>query len=686
MSRSAKAFFLVIAASAVVWAQPAQPAAAATPVGDNRATAYYNFAMGRLYAGMAELEGNKNDYVAKAIEHYKEALRLNPTASVIFEELTDLYVATGRMSDAVTQAEAMLEREPGNLQARRMLGRIYTRSLGQGKQGRVNEESLRKAIEQFQKITEGDPKDTESWVMLGRLYGISNNSVESEKAYNAALKADPNSEDALTGLAMLYSDMGDNKRAVEKLKAVTDKTPNEHTLAALAGAYEQLRDYPRAADALRRALEIAPTNARLKRGLAADLLFSSQFAEALKMYQQIAAEEPRDPEPAYRMAQIYRGQRNYAEARKALDKAKRLTPDSDSVELRYEDVNLLEAEGKTAEAITALKSILDDTAKKTYTASESSNRAMFLERLGILYRGAAQYPQAVEVFRQAGALDSEGSPRISVQIVDTYRASKDLETAQKEADAAAKKFPNERMVALERANVLADRGKVDEAAAEARRQLKNGDPQDRETLLTLAQIYDKGKRYTEMAKALDEAEKLSPSTEEKEAVIFLRGAMYERQKKFDQAEAEFRKVIEANPENAGALNYLGYMLADRDVRLDEAYQLIKKALDLDPDNGAYLDSMGWVCFRQGKLPEAEGLLVRALSRMPTADPTVHEHLGDVYFKQGKTREAIAQWQTSLKEAQTAAPGDNDPEQITKVTKKLEGARVRLAQETGGKKN
>ena len=74
-----------------------------------------------------------------------------------------------------------------------------------------------------------------------------------------------------------------------------------------------------------------------------------------------------------------------------------------------------------------------------------------------------------------------------------------------------------------------------------------------------------------MGKALDEAEKLSKSNEDKEGVYFMRGAMFERMKRFDASEAEFRKVLEMNPENAGALNYLGYMLADRNVRLDEAF-------------------------------------------------------------------------------------------------------------------
>jgi len=267
-----------------------------------------------------------------------------------------------------------------------------------------------------------------------------------------------------------------------------------------------------------------------------------------------------------------------------------------------------------------------------------------------------------------------------VQVIDTYRQSNDFESALKEADAAVKKYPDERMIRVEHATVLADQGKIDAAASELRSLLK-GD-RDRDTLLALAQVYETGKKYPEMAQALDDAEKLSKTNEDKENIEFRRGAMYERQKKYEASEAAFRKVLELNPDNAGAANYLGYMLADRNVRLDEAYQLIKKALDAEPDNGAYLDSMGWVLFRQGKLDEAQDILLKALGQPQTAqDPTVHDHLGDVYFKQGKTKEAIAQWQSSLKAYQGAAQSAADPEDVAKVNRKLNDARVRLAQET-----
>jgi tetratricopeptide (TPR) repeat protein len=677
MIRSAKAFLLVVSLGGLCFAQA--PAETANALDNNKAGAYYNFAMGRLYSELAGAYTNRNDYVSKAIQHYQEALKLDPSASIIFDELTDLYIQSNRLRDAVAQAEDMLKQNPDNLDARRMLGRIYYRMAVDSQAGKINDDYLKLAIEQYQKVTAKDAKDAESWVILGRLHGFENNSVDAEKAYNAAIEADPGNEDALTGLAMLYSDLGDTRRAIEKLKAVTDKSPSERTLALLARAYRDVHDYKSAAEALQRAVALAPDDTRLTGELAEDLFLSNQLDEALHLYQQLADDDPHNPLLPLRISEIYRVKRDFAKAHESLNQAKSLDPES--LDVRIDEINLLEAEGKPNEAIASLKGLLDQTARKTYSPADAANRATLLDRFGVFYRNTGQYTQAVEAFRQIAPLEAQSAPRAAVQIIETYRLAKDFESARKEADAAVKKYPNDRMVQLTHASLLADLGKVDEAAAEVRALMKG--PDDRDLELELAQIYEKGKRYADMGPLLDQAEKLSTSDDDKAGVHFMRGAMYERMKKYDGAEAEFRKVLELDPENAGAMNYLGYMLADRDVRLEEAYQLIKKAVDLDPENGAYLDSLGWVYYRQGKLNEAEGLLVQALDHIGQ-DPTVHDHLGDVYFKLGKTKDAITQWQASLKEFQAGSQSDSDPEEITSVGKKLESARVRLAKETNQK--
>jgi len=667
--------------SGLAFSQTAAPAAPGPGVPDakssEKAAAYYNFAMGHLYSELAGAFGNRGDYTNKAIDYYRQAMKLDPSAAFLSEELTDLYIQAGRIKDAVTEAEDLLKQNPSNMDARRLLGRIYARLIGDPQEKKVNEDMLRRAIEQFQKVTEQDPKDLESWLMLGRLERVSRDSVAAEKAFKKALDQDASNEEALTGLAMVYSELGDTKNAIEMLRLVTSKNPNPRTLSALASFYERTRDFTSATDAWRQALQMDPESGRIKRALAEDELRTERFDEALKLYTEIAASDPRDAQIQLRITEIYRQKSDFPKARAAFNKAHEIDPDS--LEVRYEEVNLLEAEGRNDDAIALLRTMLSETAKKGYSESEKGSRILLIEELGRLYRNTGKYTEAVDAFRQIAQIDPEAAPRASVQVTETWRMAKDLHKAQEEAAAAVKKFPKDRMVKMSHASLLADLGKTDEAAAELRA-LLDGD-KDRDTQLAIAQVYEKGKRFSEMAQALDAAEKLSESNQDKQQVLFMRGAMLERTKQYEAAETEFRKVLDLDPNNPGALNYLGYMLADRNVRLDEAHKLVSRAVELDPQNGAYLDSLGWVYYRQNRLEEAADYLQRALQKI-AKDPTVHDHLGDVYFKQGKIREAIAQWQSSLKEYEANnSQADVDPGEMSKVSKKLEDARVRVAKES-----
>ena len=571
---------------------------------------------------------------------------------MILEELTDLYIKTNRLADAVDQAEGLLKLDPANLDARRTLAQIYVHlATGDTPNAKMDENYLHKAIDQYRKVTEQAPKDAESWSYLGRLYRASSDSVAAEKAFNSALQAEPDNEDALMGLAAVYADTGDSAKALEKLKTLTDKSPNERTLGVLAQQYESMKDFKSAAEALQRAVALDPDDEGLQKGLAEDLLEGGQFDDSLKIYKQLATDNPREPLYRLRVALLYRVKHDYPAAEKALAAAQLL--DADSVGVREEHVFLLDAEGKTGEAIAAMKSLLDALPHRNYNADDARVRARLVRHLAILYRDAKQYPAAIDAFRQYATIetDDDGQVEAAAQIVDTDLAAGDLAAAEREAQAGTKKFADNRGASCE-------------------------------LQLALAEVYEQSKHWNEMMKALDRADQFASTGREKEQAYFMRGAGLERQKQFDQSEAAFRKVLELNPKNAGALNYLGYMLADRNVRLEEAYDLIKRAVDLEPDNGAYLDSLGWVYFRQGKLDDARGLLERALERMP--DPTVRDHLGDVYLKLGKTKEAIAQWQDSLREFQKAAQQEADPEEMASVNRKLDEAQAKLAAETHAK--
>jgi len=661
----------VLALTTTAWAQDAAEKKI------DRAEAYYNFAMGHLYAEMAGAYGGRNgDYLTKAIGHYKAAIKADPTATFLSEELSDIYMQAGKTREAVIEAEEAIKNNPNDLSSRRILGRIYTRMIGDPQNKTVNEEMLKKAVEQFTKVTEKDPKDVESWLTLGRLYKLSQNSVDAEKAYKKVLAIEDGNEDALTGLALVYSDLGDTVRATELLRKVADKNPSLRTLEALSGAYEQMREYSLAAETLKKAMELRPDSPEIKRALATNLLLSEQPDAALKYFNELFTEDPKDVGALLRISQIYRQKHDFDKAWESAKKAREIDPNN--LEIRYNEVTLYEAEGKLTEAITAMKDIIGPAPRRNISPGERGNRIILLERLGVLYRQNEQPKQAVDTFRQIADLDPDSASRATAQIIDTYRQAKDLPKALEESDVAVRKYPNDRMLKMVRANVLSESGKFDQAVSELKTLLDG--KSDREIHLSLAQVYEKQKNFAEVEKSIDAAEKLSESKEEKESIYFTRGAMLEKQKRFDGAEREFRKVIEVNPNNASALNYLGYMFADRNMKLTEAHQLITKALELDPNNGAYLDSLGWVLFRMDKLADAEKNLKLAIERTGK-DPTVYDHLGDVQFKQGKVKEAIAQWQQSLKEYETAPAADRDPVEVAKVQKKLDNAKVRLAKES-----
>ncbi len=644
-----------------------------------RAEAYYHFTLGHMYEEMASAYGNRTDYVNKAIESYRLAMKEDPSATFLVEDIADLYRQSGRLREAVVEAESALKTNPNDLNARRVLARIYTQQIGDSQSNRIDEGMLRRAIDQYKQITSQDSKDIESWVMLGRLLKLTQNSGDSENAFQKALDQDPDNEDALSGLAMLYADSGDSKRASALLEKLTKKNPNPRAFALLAANYEQMHEYALAASAYRQALQLDPNRAEIKQALAQDLALSNQLDDALKLYQEVSQANPQDPQPYLRMSQIYRQQKKFDLARQTIDKAKAIDPDN--LEIRYNTVALLEAEGKIPEAITALKSILDQTAKKSYNPADKGFRASVLERLGLLYRNVEQYDQSIDAFRQLAQLDPDIAPRVEAQIIDTYRTAKQYNRAMEESDAAAKKYPDDHTLRSVRAELLSDTDKTDAAVAELKRNFDGNKDHDRETWIALAQVYEKSRNFNEMAKSLDSAEKLATSKEDKTTVLFMRGVMYERQKKMKEAESQFREVLNSDPDNASALNYLGYMLADQESRLPEAQQLIQRALDQDPNNGAYLDSLGWVYFKMNKLGEAEQQLLRSLQYI-SKDPTIHDHLGDVYLKQGKVKDAISQWQISLTQWNNSSPGDREPGEVAKVQKKLEGARVRLAKEEG----
>jgi tetratricopeptide (TPR) repeat protein len=664
-------------------AAPKKDAAPAPPAQKvDQAAAYYHFSLAHMYEEMMAMYG-RSEYATKAIEEYRLAIENDPSSEYLNASLAELYAKTGRIRDAVTEAQDIIKRDPDNLEAHKLLGRIYLRSLGDLQPGTQSREVLTLAIEQYQALARIDAKDPDNHLVLGRLYALDAQAKggkdlsKAESELKTAIQLDPNSEEAITYLAFIYNDTGETQKAAELLASIPESQRTSKIYTALGGTYEQQKDYKKAIEAFRQALTIDKENLDAMRGLAQNLANDNQVDAALVEYKTIQEADPQDATAALRVSEIYRRMGKFDLAMENLKKAGALV--QDSLEIPYNEALILEAQGKYEEAATVLQKLVSRPLPPDARAGDKSNRALFLERLGNIYREAGRPLLAIETFRKIIDLGGDEASHGYQDLIDAYREQKQWNDAARVAQEAVKKLPEDKTLKLTLAEQLADAGKENESVLLAKSVLKGG-PDDRDSYIMLSQIYMRLKRWKDSEDAIAQAEKLATRPEEKEYIRFLQGSIYERQKKYDQAEQAFRQVLQQDPNNSMTLNYLGYMLADRNIHLEEALTLIKKAIDLDPQNYNYIDSLGWVYFKLGNYDQAEENLRRAADKSPN-DATIQDHLGELYARTSRFKLAAAHWEHALDEWSKSVPGDVDQQDVTRVTKKLENTKVKLAQQT-----
>ncbi len=640
-----------------------------------RGQSYYHFALGHLYHQFVEQYG-RPEYYDRAVAEYEAALAKDPGSVVIRLAMMELFAGTNRLAKAVGLADEILEKDAENVEVRRLLGGIYRGYYGRDRQS-PKREYLEKAIDQFEKLVELEPDNPANHLDLGRLKVLAGDPRTATEILRRAVELEPGNLDARVSLAYLLLERGRIEAAITELERVVEQgsTSRQH-LNALAGAYEQAGRTEDAADLYERLIREGGNTLRVRQRLAENLFRSGRLERALGLYADLAEVDPQEAEYFLRIAMIQRSQKNFDEAREALERAQTIDPNSLQVEL--EGIALLSAEGRVADAIERLAKVLESGRKDEYSPNELRRRLMLLERLGVLYRENGEPGRAVAAFEEIYALDGDLRPRALVQVIETWRMARDFERAELEASRASDDFPDNIVLANLLAGILSDRGKTKQAIKAAERMAAAG-ADDLEVALATARIYGKAKQFEKAKQALDRASAMVRTDQARIAVLFAFGSMHERAKEYDKAEARFRELLKLAPDNSGALNYLGYMFADRGMHLDEAHNLIQKALDLEPDNGAYLDSLGWVYYRQNKLDLAAKFLEKSLEQYKD-DPVVHTHLGDVYFKLGRVADAKRHWSRGLEEWRRSAPAERDAGEVESLRRKLAELEVSLAEE------
>lgn len=643
-----------------------------------RAEAYSDFMLGHL-AEQQFSETGKTELADQAISYYQKALTLDSDASIT-ERLAEVYAVAQRTDDAIHEAQAALQQDPDNLAAHRLLARIYIHELGDTNATGAQAETIAQAVEQLQAVQRLDPSDTQSQLWLAHLYRFQNKPAQAEKVLQAILSHASDNEGALEQLSQLYLDEGRPQDAVSVLQNAATDSQDPAIYDLLGSAYAKMNNSPKAEDAYRHAVSLDPDEPSHRQGLADALLANNNYEEALTQYERMTQLEPDSAENYLRMSQIYRHLNELDKAESSLMQAKKHAPGN--LEVLYNEALLYEAQARYKDAIDVLSDAIAGVKAQQQEGQPAPNAlAILYEQLGMAYRSSGDYPTAERTFQELEQLGPSTQKRGELLLIDSYRASGDIKAAIAEAQKASTAEPEDQNLAVTHAMLLGDNGQTDDAI-KALHVLAHGNAADRETYLDLAQVEERGKRYSDAAKDANTALSMSQASADKEAAWFMLGAIYDDQKLYDQAEEMFRKSLEADPHDPMVLNYYGYMLADRGIRLDEAISMIRSAVAQDPTNGAYLDSLGWAYYKQGNLTEAQQYLQQAVSHSGN-DPTVLGHLGEVYAKLGENDRAEQSWEKALVYWQKALQADYEPGKVADLQAKLKDLKRRVAEKSSG---
>jgi tetratricopeptide (TPR) repeat protein len=305
------------------------------------------------------------------------------------------------------------------------------------------------------------------------------------------------------------------------------------------------------------------------------------------------------------------------------------------------------------------KDVIDTVETFVAGPGKGQDVASLLSYVSTAYQSLGQHDKAIDALKRAKAADAEDDT-LDLYLVQAYLTARQFTEAAALAETGQKAAPDDLRYTMLQARARFQGGDRPAALSLLERAVA-AKPDHLELQLSLAELYGQAGRVDDGLAVLARADTRFPGTE---AIAFRRGAVLGEAKRHAEAERVFRGIIEKDPRNAAALNYLGYMLADQGRNLDEAVELVTRALAEDDENPSFLDSLGWAYFKKGDLAQADKFLSRASDALPT-NSVVQDHYGDVLARLGRQKEALLAWEKAL-------AGDGDEIDRPAVERKLRG--------------
>lgn len=529
----------------------------------------------------------------------ERSLRLKPDQQGLRFQLVRWYDGLGDTVASARHIEALIDADPHNWQLYSHLSRLY---MAMGKQDKIN--GL------FDRLlnTPGTPTDVR--VNIGYVISRSGRRGKAVDVFRAILAEDATVEDAWLGLGEALGADGEADEARHIYRQGARHVPESSLLIyELARAIET-------PDQLEPILDSESPTYLYRLGAA----FSKdkRYKLATRVFERIVGREPQTVEGWLDLATHYLQMKDTDKAVGVLEQASSAMPDS---------LNLALALASTLE-----RADRDEEATRVY--ERLAERGVVDTDLffywGIHHEEAGRWDEAIDAYRH-GVVAQPDEPRLYIRWgIALSRQERWHEATERYTRAVA----------------------IDSTAADAH--------------LHLGVALDRTGRHDEAIEHLDTARRFEPTST---TVLFYLGSVLERAARqtgsedyFQRAVDSFEDLIEASPEDAYALNYLGYMFAERGIRLDEAVALLERAIAIEPDNTAFFDSIGWAHFRLGQLQIAEQYLRKAMAQMlidndgdEEEQAVILDHAGDIAAALGKQDEALDLWRRAL----DLTPGDDE---------------------------
>jgi tetratricopeptide (TPR) repeat protein len=534
-----------------------------------------------------------------ATTYAEKSLQLGADQSGLRLRLVRWYDGLGDAAASARHVEILIERDPHNWQLYSHLSRLY---MAIGKQGQIDD--------LFDRLLKAP--DTPIDVRVNAAFVISRNGrrAKAVKVFRSILTVDPTIEDAWLGLgeALVAQQQKDAAREVYRQGArhVPDSSLLIYELARLIETPAQLGPVLETEDP-----------AYLYR-LGASLSDLERFDLATRVFEKIVGRRPQTIEGWLDPVTYYLRVNDVDRALGILAEAVAVMPDSLDISLAL--ASTLERAGRDEEATAVYEGL----------AQRGIKELDLFIYWGIHHEKASRWPQAIDAYRH-GMVALGEVPELYIRWgIALSRQERWHEAADRYRKAAA----------------------IDSFFVDAH--------------LHLGIALDRIGRRSDSIERLEMAHRMNPAST---AIMFYLGSVLERESRdggdealFERAVKVFEELIDVSPQDAYALNYLGYMFAERGVRLEEAIALLNLAISVDPQNSAFFDSLGWAYYQLGQFSEAEQYLGKAIAQMIESDDgdeeelaVIFDHAGDIAAALGKQAQALDLWRQALE----LTPGDGE---------------------------